>query len=76
MALKLNFRKIHNVRDVRKKMFPDDTQQAFWNRIRVTQSGGSRYENGRKMPPQVIALLWQLITARRAEIQEQQNKKK
>lgn len=32
-------------------------QTKFWNRIGVTQSGGSRYENGRNMPPPVRILL-------------------
>lgn len=31
-------------------------QQDFWRKILVTQSGGSRYESGRKMPPAVQAL--------------------
>lgn len=31
-------------------------QDDFWRRIKVTQSGGSRYESGRKMPPAVQAL--------------------
>jgi len=32
-------------------------QQEFWARIGVTQSGGSRYESGRKMPKPVRELL-------------------
>lgn len=32
-------------------------QQQFWQRIGVTQSGGSRYENGRRMPAPVRILL-------------------
>jgi hypothetical protein len=32
-------------------------QAEFWGRIEVTQSGGSRYENGRPMPPPVRKLL-------------------
>ena len=32
-------------------------QAAFWGRIEVTQSGGSRYENGRSMPGPVRKLL-------------------
>jgi len=32
-------------------------QQEFWGRIGVTQSGGSRYESGRRMPKPVRALL-------------------
>ncbi len=32
-------------------------QQAFWPMIGVTQSGGSRYESGRRMPRPVRELL-------------------
>ena len=32
-------------------------QADFWGRIEVTQSGGSRYENGRTMPRVVRKLL-------------------
>lgn len=32
-------------------------QSVFWSRIRVTQSGGSRYESGRKLPHPVQLLL-------------------
>lgn len=32
-------------------------QSEFWNRVGVTQSGGSRYENGRSMPLPVRILL-------------------
>ena len=32
-------------------------QSVFWSRIRVTQSGGSRYESGRKLPHTVQLLL-------------------
>jgi DNA-binding transcriptional regulator YiaG len=32
-------------------------QTDFWERILVTQSGGSRYENGRPMPRPVRKLL-------------------
>jgi transcriptional regulator with XRE-family HTH domain len=32
-------------------------QSEFWGRIEVTQSGGSRYENGRPMLPPVRKLL-------------------
>jgi len=32
-------------------------QSEFWSRLGVTQSGGSRYENGRRMPPPVRKLL-------------------
>ena len=39
---------IRNYRELRRKM--DITQSEFWSRIGVTQSGGSRYETGRKAP--------------------------
>jgi predicted transcriptional regulator len=31
-------------------------QQTFWSRVGVTQSGGSRYESGRRIPKTVQAL--------------------
>ncbi|OFZ94844.1 MAG: hypothetical protein A2Z44_05350 [Betaproteobacteria bacterium RBG_19FT_COMBO_58_11] len=36
------------------------SQSAFWHPLGVTQSGGSRYEAGRKMPPPVAMLLEQM----------------
>jgi transcriptional regulator with XRE-family HTH domain len=44
-----------NPRDVRRKLGLN--QQDFWTKIGVTQSGGSRYESGRKMPKPVKELL-------------------
>ena len=41
---------------LRKKM--GINQSLFWSRIRVTQSGGSRYESGRKLPHTVQLLLY------------------
>ena len=32
-------------------------QEDFWNRVMVTQSGGSRYESGRAVPGPVKTLL-------------------
>lgn len=32
-------------------------QNQFWTNIGVTQSGGSRYENGRNVPPSTAILL-------------------
>lgn len=32
-------------------------QREFWGRVGVTQSGGSRYENGRRLPKPVEHLL-------------------
>ena len=47
--------KIANPRDFRRKLGLN--QQDFWTKIGVTQSGGSRYESGRKMPKPVKELL-------------------
>ncbi len=33
------------------------TQGQFWGRVGITQSGGSRYESGRKVPKAVQTLL-------------------
>ena len=33
------------------------SQEEFWGRIGVTQSGGSRYESGRPLPEPVMMLL-------------------
>jgi transcriptional regulator with XRE-family HTH domain len=32
-------------------------QFAFWSRIGITQSGGSRYESGRRIPQSVAILI-------------------
>jgi DNA-binding XRE family transcriptional regulator len=32
-------------------------QTEFWQRVGVTQSGGSRYETGRRLPKPVLSLL-------------------
>lgn len=40
---------------LRKKMWLN--QSEFWGRFGVTQSGGSRYESGRDIPPPVQILL-------------------
>jgi transcriptional regulator with XRE-family HTH domain len=44
-----------NPRDIRLRLGLN--QQEFWGRIGVTQSGGSRYESGRRMPKPVRELL-------------------
>ena len=49
------FGKIINPREIRRRMGLN--QQQFWNKIGVTQSGGSRYENGRNIPRPVRKLL-------------------
>ena len=49
------FERISNPRQIRRRL--QLNQQEFWARIGVTQSGGSRYESGRKMPKPVRELL-------------------
>ena len=49
------FEKISNPRLIRRRL--NLNQQDFWARIGVTQSGGSRYESGRRMPKPVRELL-------------------
>jgi transcriptional regulator with XRE-family HTH domain len=49
------FEKISNPRQIRNRLSMN--QQEFWARVGVTQSGGSRYESGRKMPKPVRELL-------------------
>lgn len=44
-----------NPRDIRRRLGLN--QQQFWPMIGVTQSGGSRYESGRRMPQPVRELL-------------------
>lgn len=43
------------------------TQSEYWRRFGATQSGGSRYENGRRIPTSVGALIWLLETGRISE---------
>ncbi len=47
--------KLLDPREIRRKLGMN--QHEFWTRIGVTQSGGSRYESGRKMPKPVRELL-------------------
>ncbi len=47
--------KVANPREIRRKSGLN--QQEFWPLIGVTQSGGSRYESGRRMPKPVRELL-------------------
>ena len=49
------FQKITNPREIRQKLGLN--QEEFWQKIGVTQSGGSRYEAGREMPKPVNELL-------------------
>jgi transcriptional regulator with XRE-family HTH domain len=39
-------------------------QQTFWAALGVTQSGGSRYENRRRLPRPLQILLWLYVTKR------------
>lgn len=48
------FKKVSKVRKLR----GSENQQKFWSPIGVTQSGGSRYETGRKIPNSVQFLLY------------------
>jgi transcriptional regulator with XRE-family HTH domain len=49
------FERIKNPREIRQKLGLN--QDEFWQKIGVTQSGGSRYEAGRDMPRAVAELL-------------------
>lgn len=44
-----------NPRDLRKSLGLNQLQ--FWSKVGVTQSGGSRYEAGRRMPKAVASML-------------------
>lgn len=44
-----------SIAEFRKSM--NVNQSTFWGLIGVTQSGGSRYENGRTIPKPVLMLL-------------------
>ena len=49
------FDEIFNLSKIRRKLRL--SQYDFWNKVGVTQSGGSRYENGRNMPKPVRELV-------------------
>ncbi len=49
------FDEISNLSEIRRKLRL--SQYDFWNKVGVTQSGGSRYENGRNMPKAVRELV-------------------
>lgn len=51
----LRFKTAEDVREARRKLHMN--QSEFWIRLGVTQSGGSRYESGRKIPKPVQLLL-------------------
>lgn len=44
-------------------------QSQFWAAVNVTQSGGSRYESGRKMPA-AVAIMVDLVHVRRLKLDE------
>ena len=44
-------------------------QSQFWAAVNVTQSGGSRYESGRKMPA-AVAIMVDLVHVRRVKLDE------
>ena len=60
------FEEIENVKEIRKKTGLN--QIDFWGKVGVTQSGGSRYETGRKMPKPVRELL-RLVHIERVDLE-------
>lgn len=44
-------------------------QSQFWSAVNVTQSGGSRYESGRKMPA-TVAIMVDLVHVRGVKLDE------
>lgn len=59
--------KVIDVCDIRRKLGMN--QQQFWSRLGVTQSGGSRYENGRNMSRPVQQLV-RLVYVENIDIQK------
>ena len=49
------FKEISSPREIRQKLGLN--QNDFWSKVGVTQSGGSRYESGRRMPLPVRELV-------------------
>lgn len=49
------FKEISSPREIRQKLGLN--QNNFWSKVGVTQSGGSRYESGRRMPLPVRELV-------------------
>ncbi len=49
------FDEISNPSEIRRKL--NLNQYDFWSMVGITQSGGSRYENGRSMPKPVRELV-------------------
>lgn len=59
------FDEIFNLIEIRRKLRL--SQYDFWNKVGVTQSGGSRYENGRNMPKPVRELV-QLVHIQKVDL--------
>lgn len=55
--LPLAYRSAAALRNLRQKRGMN--QSEFWGQVGVTQSGGSRYENGRNVPP-IVAMAVEL----------------
>lgn len=61
-------KKIQPITDYRKlRLRVDLNQTEFWSRLGVTQSGGSRYESGRK-PPKAVAVLAHAVYIQKLDI--------
>lgn len=58
MAKKIKAPIIDSATAVRERNKLGLNQSQFWNKLGVTQSGGSRYEGGRKIPAPVKKLLY------------------
>ena len=54
-----------NYREIRRKLGMNQTE--FWDKLGITQSGGSRYESGRDMPWAVSQLL-RLVYVERVDL--------
>lgn len=55
MARQKQSKALKDIRRFRQELRMNQSQ--FWSMMGVTQSGGSRYENGRDIPPAVQMLL-------------------
>lgn len=65
--IKLKFNEGAEIRAFRTKR--KLTQADFWERVGITQSGGSRYESGRRIPEDML-LLMNLIWGERAHAEQ------
>lgn len=57
MASKVKVSKAPSINALKLRKSLKLTQAQFWNPIGITQSGGSRYENGRRLPSTVRSCL-------------------